>query len=102
MQFFIPSRTGLARREGGPLLALAVLCAIAFALRFGLALAAPNLHRPDEVFQNLEPAYRMWTGHGVITWEWRVGLRSPLFPGFLAGLIGAGSFWGLARRAIWR
>lgn len=65
-----------------------LVCVVAFALRFGLALAMPNIHRPDEIFQNIEPAYRMWSGYGTVTWEWRVGIRSPVFPGFLAGLIG--------------
>ena len=64
-----------------------VVILFAFVLRFGMAVAFPNLHRPDEVFQNLEPAFRMWSGGGVVTWEWREGLRSPMFPGFLAGLI---------------
>ena len=68
---------------------------MAFALRFGLALAMPNIHRPDELFQNIEPAYRIWSGHGIVTWEWRAGIRSPVFPGFLAGLIGAARLLGL-------
>lgn len=66
-----------------------------FALRFGLAVAFPNLHRPDEVFQNLEPAFRIWSGGGVVSWEWREGTRSPMFPAFLAGLISISAKVGL-------
>jgi len=59
----------------------------AFVLRLALALLLPSLERPDEIFENLEPAFRMVTGAGVVTWEWREGIRSPMFPGFIAGLI---------------
>ncbi len=54
----------------------------------------PTIERPDELFQNIEPAYRMWSGHGTVTWEWRAGIRSPVFPGFLAVLIAAASALG--------
>jgi GPI mannosyltransferase 3 len=59
----------------------------AFAARFGLALGPASIHRPDEVFQALEPAHRLWSGWGVVSWEWRDGIRSWLFPWFLAGLM---------------
>jgi GPI mannosyltransferase 3 len=83
-------RHGLARRWSAAESVLPVLLsllALAFALRWGLALSLPNIHRPDEIFQTLEPAYRLWSGAGVVTWEWREGIRSMLFPGFLAGLM---------------
>ena len=64
-----------------------VILAGAFLLRFGVALVSPNIDRPDEIFQNLEPAYRLLTGHGVVTWEWHAGIRSEIFPGFLAGIM---------------
>ena len=66
---------------------LGILVPAAFVLRLGLALRVPNIHRTDEVFQTLEPAHRLWSGWGVITWEWRDGIRSWLFPDFLAGLM---------------
>lgn len=66
---------------------LAALLAAAFALRLGLALAFPNVHYPDEIFQTVEPAHRLLTGWGIVPWEWRAGIRSWLFPGFLAGLM---------------
>jgi hypothetical protein len=86
------------RPSAGLLVGLAVLLLAAFALRFGLALALPSQGRPDEVFQNLEPAWRFLHGEGIVTWEWRQGVRSVLFPGFLAGLIAVGEAlgWGPA------
>ena len=74
--------------------ALIGVCVLAFALRFGFAIGNPTIERPDELFQNIEPAYRMWSGHGTVTWEWRAGIRSPLFPAFLAILIAAASTLG--------
>ena len=38
----------------------------------------------DELLQYLEQANRFVTGHGVIPWEWRVGLRNALIPQALA------------------
>src|SRR5512143_2896486 len=57
------------------------------ALRVYLAIAFPNIYHPDEVFQTLEPAHRLATGWGIVTWEWRVGIRSWLLPSILAGLM---------------
>jgi len=37
----------------------------------------------------------MWSGGGVVTWEWREGIRSPMFPSFLAGLISLSASVGL-------
>ena len=74
---------------------LAAVVAASFALRFAAAIAFPNIHRPDEILQNLEPAFTMLHGGGVVSWEWREGLRSPIFPGFLAGLIFVAERFGL-------
>ena len=63
-------------------LALAVLMTSGFALRLGTALALPNLHYPDEIFQTLEAAHRLAFGNGIVSWEWRTGARNWLFPGF--------------------
>lgn len=69
------------------IVAFGIILLIAFALRFGLALALPNVYHPDEIFQSLEPAHRVSFGWGVITWEWRDGIRSWLFPGLLSGIM---------------
>lgn len=76
---------------------LAVLLLLAFALRCGLAIAYPNLDRADEIYQTIEPAYRLVTGWGVVTWEWRDGIRSWLFPGFLAAPVAVSEWLGFGR-----
>ncbi len=81
----------LASVKGGlrqrPWLWLIGFCAAGLGLRLGTAVVFSVIERPDEVFQNLEPAYRLWTGHGIVTWEWRAGIRSWLFPGALSALM---------------
>ena len=49
------------------------------------AATAPGFHHPDAIYQYLEPAYRLLGGEGVVTWEWRTGIRSWLLPLLLAG-----------------
>ena len=66
-----------------------VLLSIALGFRIGLAVHSPNLFQPDEIFQTLEPAHRLAYGYGVITWEWLDGIRSWVFPTFLAGVMRA-------------
>jgi hypothetical protein len=44
---------------------------------------------PDEIFQSLEPAHRLVWGYGIVPWEFRVGARSWLLPGFLAAICAA-------------
>lgn len=67
----------------------AVLIA-AFGLRLGVALAWPNIHWPDEIFQVMEPAHRLVFGTGAVSWEWVVGIRSWLLPGAVAALMEVG------------
>jgi hypothetical protein len=71
------------------ILAWTSLLTFALALRIGLAVASPNIFFPDEIFQTLEPAHRLVYGFGVIPWEWRLGIRSWVFPAFLAGIMRA-------------
>ena len=73
---------------------LLVLLALALALRFAAIVAFPSLHHPDENFQLLEQAHRIAFGYGVVPWEFRDGIRSPVLPYLLAGL-----FW-LAERVV--
>ena len=61
-------------------------------LRAGFAIVWPTIQRPDETFQNLEPAYRLLTGWGIVSWEWRDGIRSFLFPDALAAIMAAARF----------
>lgn len=88
------SDTASARPGAGFLAAAAGLLVVAFLLRWGLAVAVPSTARADEIFQTLEPAFRFWSGEGIVTWEWREGVRSVLFPGFLSGLMSVAGWLG--------
>jgi len=70
---------------------LAVLL-VALSLRLGAAVFSPNLYFPDEIYQTREPAHRLAYGYGVVTWEYRDGARSLVFPGFLAAVM-RGTDW---------
>ena len=73
--------------SGRERLALLGVLVFACAVRAGLALALPNIFYPDEIFQTLEPAHRLLFGYGIVSWEWRLGARNWLLPGFLAGVM---------------
>jgi len=73
-----------------------VLLVSALALRVGLAVESPNIFFPDEIFQTLEPAHRLAYGYGIISWEWRLGIRSWVLPTFLAGVMRATAWMGAA------
>ncbi|MGB7218747.1 MAG: hypothetical protein WBD07_08050 [Vicinamibacterales bacterium] len=73
---------------------LAVFCLVALVLRVGVAVYSPNIAHPDEVFQTQEPAHRLAMGPGVVTWEWTEGVRSWVFPVFLAGVMRATGWMG--------
>ncbi len=78
------------------ILAWAALLGSALLLRVGLAIGRPNIFYPDEIFQTLELAHRLAFGYGVISWEWRTGVRSWVFPALLAGVMRATSWAGSA------
>jgi len=88
-------RTGLQPGEALPsfasrptlILLLSVIVTTAFLLRLNEALHTSDLAHPDEIFQTLEPAHRLAYGYGVVTWEWRDGIRSWVLPGVLAGVM---------------
>ena len=67
---------------------------IALLLRVGVAMRAPSLAHPDEIFQTQEPAHRLAYGYGIITWEWRDGIRSWAFPAILALVMRATDWMG--------
>ena len=71
--------------------ALLILLLIALALRL-FAASIPGFHHPDAVFQYIEPAQRLLTGEGVVTWEWRVGSRGWLIPWFDAAPLAFGQW----------
>jgi len=66
---------------------LSALILLALLVRFGTALAFPNILWADEIFQTQEPAHRLTFGYGVVSWEFRDGARSWVFPGILAGVM---------------
>ncbi|GBR12054.1 glycosyltransferase family protein [Acetobacter oeni] len=68
---------------------------LALSARVLVAILLPGPVRPDEIYQYFEPAFRLLTGHGVITWEWREGIRSWLMPGEIAGLLRIANFLGM-------
>src|SRR5258708_10426950 len=70
---------GLLARVGLPHLLL-----LAVALRLAVLAIATPAH-PDEVFQYLETAHRIVFGQGVVTWEWRAGMRGWLLPVLVSG-----------------
>ena len=70
---------------------LAVLLLLAMAVRLPLAFW-PNVDHPDEIFQYLEPAWRMLGHDGIVTWEWRDGIRSSFLPALFAGPVWLGDW----------
>ncbi len=79
-------RTSIARFH--PLLALVLL---AVAVRLPIAFW-PNVNHPDEIFQYLEPAWRMLGHDGIVTWEWRDGIRGWFLPTLFVGPVVLGDW----------
>lgn len=69
-----------------------LLLAVALCLRLWVFRAFPSIYWADEIFQTQEPAHRLAFGAGVITWEYRLGMRSWVLPGILAGVMKATSW----------
>ncbi|HEY7991371.1 MAG TPA: hypothetical protein VID77_08270 [Stellaceae bacterium] len=78
---------------------IALLAAAALA-RLAVFYLAPNVHWPDEIYQALEPAHRLVFGTGAVAWEWTLGARSWLLPGFVAALMEVGRLIGDSHTAI--
>jgi GPI mannosyltransferase 3 len=67
----------LSQRQASLWLGAALL--LAWAVRVGLSFRSGIVH-PDEIFQMEEPAHRLAFGYGIISWEWRAGVRSWVLP----------------------
>jgi len=65
---------------------LLALLAVAFLVRLLAILAFPGVHHPDENFQLFEQGHRLAFGYGVVPWEFRDGIRSPVLPYILAAI----------------
>ncbi|MGJ4945787.1 4-amino-4-deoxy-L-arabinose transferase [Bradyrhizobium sp. HKCCYLS1011] len=70
---------------------LLLILLLATACRLPLAFW-PNFHHPDEIFQYLEPASRIWGDDSIVSWEWRHGIRSWLLPTIMAGPVAIGDW----------
>jgi GPI mannosyltransferase 3 len=68
---------------------------IGLLLRVGVAIHLPSVEWGDEIFNSLEPAHHLAYGYGIVVWEWRLGIRSWVFPAFLAGVMRATDWMGL-------
>jgi hypothetical protein len=88
-----PVSAGPKLRSLQGLLLMAIFL-IALILRVEVARHLPSIERPDEIFNTLEPAHRLAYGYGVVVWEWREGIRSWAFPGFLAAIMRATDWMG--------
>ena len=101
-----PIRNSAARAPGDPdrpaprLASMLPLLLAALLVRLFFLFMGPFFIRPDEVFQALEPAHRLLTGHGVITWEWHEGIRSWLLPGMIAAIMQASAWAGLGHSIL--
>ena len=73
---------------------LIAIFVIALLLRVGVAIHFPSIEWGDEIFNSLEPAHHLAYGYGVVVWEWRLGIRSWVFPAFLAGVMRATDWMG--------
>lgn len=74
---------------------LGILLLFAFVLRVVAALHYPNVDYPDETYETREPAHHLaFSGPWIASWEYRVGARSWVFPGFLAAIMRATAWMG--------
>jgi len=70
---------------------LCTLLLLAAAIRLPLAFW-PNVNHNDEIYQYLEPAWRLLGHQGMITWEWRDGIRSWFLPTLFAAPVALGDW----------
>lgn len=70
---------------------LSLILLLATALRLPLAFW-PNFHHPDEIFQYLEPAWRLLGHDSIVSWEWRYGMRGWLLPTAMAVPVALGDW----------
>jgi GPI mannosyltransferase 3 len=80
-----------AGRSRGWFHPLGAVLLLAAAVRLPLAFW-PNVNHPDEIFQYLEPAWRMLGHDAIVTWEWRNGIRSWFLPVLFAGPVRLGDW----------
>ena len=89
-----PNSLGKLKPRSPVSLLLIAIFVIALLLRVGVAIHFPSVEWGDEIFETLEPAHHLAYGYGVVVWEWREGVRSWVFPAFLAGVMRATDWMG--------
>ncbi|XP_067644783.1 GPI mannosyltransferase 3-like [Eurosta solidaginis] len=55
-----------------------------FAVRILSVFIVQTYYVPDEYWQSLEVAHKLTFGYGYLTWEWRQGIRSYIYPLIIA------------------
>lgn len=71
----------------GPAWPLGTFLLVALLLRLPAVLCAGGYEFLDQQFQYVDPAWHLATGQAWLpTWEWQDGIRSWVYPGFLAGV----------------
>lgn len=63
---------------------LSLIIILGLILRIAFNLVSGHIFHPDEIFQTLEPAYKLVYGYGLEPWDFTYGLRSWLTPYFLS------------------
>jgi GPI mannosyltransferase 3 len=86
-----PDLTVDVRTSAGLSHPLVVVLLLALAVRLPLVFW-PNVTHPDEIFQYLEPAWRRLGHDGIVTWEWRDGIRSWFLPTLFEGPVVLGDW----------
>lgn len=77
------ARLSAVKMAPGWIVAIAGIVMVGVVLRV-LQLSIFDISHSDELMQYLEQANRLATGHGVVPWEWRFGLRNGLIPQVLS------------------
>ncbi len=80
----------------GPAWPLGTYLAIALLLRLPAILFADGYEFVDQQYQYIDPAWHLATGQAWLpTWEWSYGIRSWVYPGWLAGVFRTLLWFGL-------
>jgi GPI mannosyltransferase 3 len=87
-----PQQKDLASEPSNTAWYLLSFFAIALFLRLVVFHYFPSIYWADEIFQTQEASHRLAYGHGMITWEYRLGMRSWVLPAVISALM-KGTAW---------
>ena len=82
-----PPEKDLAQQSTSAFSYLLLFLVVALVLRIAIFRFFPSIYWADEIFQTQEPAHRLAFGPGIITWEYRLGMRSWFLPLVIAGIM---------------